>query len=92
MLGRNCTAEMLAYCCRRQPVTHLYFNLITNFTNYSATAYISKLSSQFPGLQIIAGGGALRDVKTTPANVQLLHSVQEVIDLQLPVSRMTPLA
>jgi methanogenic corrinoid protein MtbC1 len=91
MLGRNSTTEMLAYCCKHQPVTHLYFSLITNFTNHSATVYINKLSAQFPRLQIIAGGGALKDVNTTPANVLVLRSVQEVIGLQLPAVIIRPL-
>ncbi|MEO6314712.1 MAG: MerR family transcriptional regulator [Chitinophagaceae bacterium] len=83
MLGRNSTTEMLAYCCKHQPVTHLYFHFITNFTNGDAAAYIHDLSDQFPGLQILASGPALKTLQDFPANVRVLRSPQEVIALRL---------
>jgi DNA-binding transcriptional MerR regulator len=83
MMGSNCTTELLKYCCEHQPVTHLYFSFITNFTNGNTGDYITKLAAAFPNLQIIGTGAALRDVEATPANVRVLRSVQEVINLDL---------
>ncbi|MEO5685278.1 MAG: MerR family transcriptional regulator [Chitinophagaceae bacterium] len=81
MLGKNITADMIEYCCTHHTVTHLYFHLITNFTNGSADEYVNKLSAAFPNLQIMASGGALKglDKLNTPPNVTILHSLQEVI-------------
>ena len=84
MLGKNCSLDMLQYCCNHQPVTHLYFHFVTNFTNYDTMTYIGNLSAQFPRLQIIASGSALKDVHPLPANMQLLRSVKDLIAFELP--------
>ena len=88
MLGKNCPTETVEYCCQHQPVTHLYFCLITNFTNCETSVYINQLSARFASLQIIATGGALRDMKSTPGNVHILRSLQEVMDLTLPAAKV----
>ncbi|MEP6728111.1 MAG: MerR family transcriptional regulator [Bacteroidota bacterium] len=84
LLGKNITTDMIKYCCTHQHVTHLYFHFITNFTNNDAGAYVSQLAGQFPDLQIIGCGAALKDIKNTPPNVRILNCLQEVIALQMP--------
>lgn len=82
LLGKNCSTDMLEYCCRHQEVTHLYFHMITNFTNSDALAYIGDLSAQFPALQILASGSAMHHLQNIPANVRILKSQQDVIGLE----------
>ena len=84
MLGRNCSMDLVQYSCAHLPVTHLYFHFITNLTHCGAEKYIGNLSTQFPGLQIVASGGALKDVEHPPANVHVIRSLQEMIDFRLP--------
>ena len=83
MLGKNCSNEMIAYCCEHQQITHLYLHFITNFTNAGAGAYIGNLSTQFAAQQILASGAALDVLTEMPTNVRLLRTPQEVIALQL---------
>lgn len=85
LLGRNSQLELIDYCCRHIAVTHLYFHLITNFTSCNAAAYLDKLAEQFPGLQIIASGPALKDIESSQPNVRILHSFQEAVDFELAV-------
>jgi hypothetical protein len=61
----------------------LYFHLITNFTNCNPAVYIDNLAGQFPHLQIIASGPALKDIETLPANVRILYNFQEAVDFEL---------
>jgi hypothetical protein len=83
LLGRNIPVELIQYCCTHIPVTHLYFHLITNFTNCNPAVYIDNLAGQFPHLQIIASGPALKDIETLPANVRILYNFQEAVDFEL---------
>ena len=80
-MGKNIDTDILRYYCDHQPVSHLYFHLITNFTNCHADLYISKLSKLFADKQIIASGPALKDVENIPGNVQVLYSLAEVMAL-----------
>jgi len=84
MLGRDCTTDLVQYSCAHLPVTHLYFHLITNFAPCRAEKYIGDLSAQFPGLQVVASGRALKDVEHPPANVHIIRSLQEMINFRLP--------
>ncbi len=84
MAGSNCTIETVKYCCTHQPVTHLYFHLITNFTNCDINAYVKELSEEFADLKIIASGLALKDITSLPSNMQVLHSVHELLNFRLP--------
>jgi DNA-binding transcriptional MerR regulator len=85
LLGRNSPLELVQYCCTHIPVTHLYFHLITNFTNCSAEVYIDKLAAQFPSLQVLASGPALKHIEQLPGNVRILRSFQEAVDFELAV-------
>lgn len=79
--GRNASIQSLKYYCEHQPVSHLYFHLITNFTNCEAAGYIAKLSGQFPGKKIIAAGPVMKTIESSmPGNVAILHSLKEMPD------------
>jgi MerR family transcriptional regulator, light-induced transcriptional regulator len=79
LMGKNIATDIIKYYCDRQPVSHLYFHLITNFTNCQADLYLSKLSKLFADKQIIASGPAIKDAENIPGNVQILHSLAEVM-------------
>lgn len=77
--GRNVSIEQLEYYCKHHPVSHLYFHLITNFTNCEISSYLTKLSKQFRKKKIIAAGPLLTQVtERLPANVEILSSLKEM--------------
>jgi DNA-binding transcriptional MerR regulator len=79
LLGKNVSLDVLKQYCAKQPASHLYFHLITNFTNSSAEEYLSKLSMAFADKKIIASGPAIKNIQNIPGNVQLLSSLQQVL-------------
>jgi len=83
LMGRNISIDLLQYTSNNASFTHLYFHLITNFTNCHAGDYLDKLSTQFKELQIVASGPALKDVETMPVNVRILRSYQEVLAFEV---------
>jgi MerR family transcriptional regulator, light-induced transcriptional regulator len=81
LMGKSITLGTLVYYCERKPVSHLYFHLITNFTNSTVTDYIIKLATRFPEKKIIAGGPAVLNAMSLPANVKALKSLDEMIEV-----------
>jgi DNA-binding transcriptional MerR regulator len=79
--GINAEISSLKHCCDHLPVTHLYFHLITNFTSRDADEYVQQLAAVFPGKKIIASGPALKTVKAELPDLQLLHSLKEMLEL-----------
>lgn len=77
MLGKNTGVELLQQYCAQQPVTHLYFHLLTNFTHREPATYLRELSNRFAGKKIIASGPALKNIEDAPANVSILRSFGE---------------
>ncbi len=82
LMGKNISIDIIKEYCAKQPVTHLYFHLITNFTNCNAEMYLGKLSNLFADKQIVASGPALKDIENIPSNVQILRSLKEVMELE----------
>lgn len=80
LMGRSISIETLKYYTERKNVTHLYFHLITNFTNYSIDDYILKLASTFPEKKIIAAGPATINATVSADNVTILKSLKEMLD------------
>jgi len=81
LLGKNVSEETLALCCRQLQPTHLYVHLITNFTRFSAIEYLQKLANTYPQLHIFASGPSFKSNGKLPAQVQLLRSFDEVLQL-----------
>lgn len=80
-LGKNVSGETLALCCRELQPTHLYVHLITNFTRFSAMEYLQKLAKAYPQLQLFASGPSFRSTGKLPAQVQMLRSFEDVLEL-----------
>ena len=83
LLGKSVSIDVVQLYCAQRPVTHLYFHLVTNFTNSQPAAYVEKLSANFTDKKIIASGPALKNISDTPDNVSILRSFQELMSLEL---------
>ena len=59
---------------------YLWFHLITNLAAVTPTAYLKKLTSQFPDKQIVMSGVQVGQVTEASENARLLRSMKEVID------------
>jgi MerR family transcriptional regulator, light-induced transcriptional regulator len=81
LFGRSVSMDALKYYCTHQPVSHLYFHLITNFTNSETTVYLNMLAKQFPDKKIIAAGPLMKNITgQIPHNVEIIHSLKEMMD------------
>ncbi|MBC7904559.1 MAG: B12-binding domain-containing protein, partial [Gemmatimonadaceae bacterium] len=78
--GADTTVELLEEFCRHHPATHLYFHLITNFTEKSAGEYLTDLCNRFPETKIIASGPAMKDCAPAKENCIILRSFDEMAD------------
>jgi MerR family transcriptional regulator, light-induced transcriptional regulator len=85
LMGKSISIDTLKYYCERKNTTHLYFHLITNFTNHSIDDYILKLASAFPEKKIIAAGPAVINATVSAANVSILKSLNEMLDFTTKV-------
>ncbi|MEP6748887.1 MAG: MerR family transcriptional regulator [Bacteroidota bacterium] len=82
LLGKNVSLNTVKDYCDQQPASHLYFHLVTNFTNCNPEQYVHKLSAAFADKKIIASGPALKDIQNLPGNVHLIRSLPEVISFE----------
>lgn len=78
LFGTNVGIEALKYYEAKQSFTHLYFHLITNFTNCEARSYLQQLKTAFPSKKIIASGPAIGCIPDEGGNVRLLRSLEEI--------------
>ena len=79
LLGKSISMDVVQTYCSQQPVTHLYFHLVTNFTHRQPSDYLATLSARFADKKIIASGPALKTVNRPPDNVSILRSFQEAL-------------
>lgn len=87
-LGPNISMEDLQYCIRKQPITHLYFHMITNFTGKTCDEMVNELSHQFPHLTLIASGPMVHKLNCKNPNLICLHSMEQF--LQFPIDFKNP--
>jgi MerR family transcriptional regulator, light-induced transcriptional regulator len=76
--GKDIAMSELEYYCARQPVSHLYFHIVTNLLRYEPEQYIRKLSALFPDKQIVVSGGRTALIRNSYPNVRLLKSLEEM--------------
>jgi DNA-binding transcriptional MerR regulator len=79
--GSDTSIGQLEYYCRHKPVTHLYFHFITNFLIREPEEYLTCLSEKFPEKKIIGSGPALQFAHKHAANVKILRSMDEIIQV-----------
>jgi MerR family transcriptional regulator, light-induced transcriptional regulator len=76
--GKDVGIEELEYYCAYKPVTHLYFNLVTNLARFEPHQYIEKLVSLFPDKEIVISGCLARDLQHVRPGVRPLRSMEEM--------------
>ena len=79
--GSDVSLAELEYYCKNKIVTHLYFHMITNFLAKETEEYINYLVERFPGKKILASGPALHDATADFANVRILRSLNEMLEV-----------
>ncbi len=80
-LGTDISMAELEYVCKNIFVSHLHFHLITNFTGKEPAEYIDGLQTIMPGKKILASGPALQEVHARSADIKILRSLREVIEI-----------
>ena len=78
-LGINTDIEVVEQYCSRQPVSELYFYMITNLVNCNLCDYVADLSGRLPGKQIFFSGSNTCQVRVKPQNVTVLKSSSEIL-------------
>jgi len=77
-LGTNVTIGTLQTVCRQQPLTHIYFHLITNLTRCDFSEYLNKLTMEFPDHQVVFWA-TMDDAIHIPDKAKRLRSTAEMI-------------
>lgn len=76
-LGKNISLTMLQQVCAHQPVTQLYFHIITNFIRCDMFAYLEQLSNLFPDKEIVFSGSDTCQCTCNLQNVRLLKQPED---------------
>ena len=78
--GVNVSVACLKYYLQHQTATHLYTHVITHPGTYGLNNYIGTLCKNFPDKKIVLSGPASKCMEDIPANLQILHSIDEMIE------------
>jgi DNA-binding transcriptional MerR regulator len=78
--GVNTSIEMIGEYLKAHEATHIFFHLITNFTNMDPLHFIEEIRQAFPGINIVASGPVYHDVKAQLEGVRILRSMAELLD------------
>jgi len=78
--GVNVPIACLEYYLQHHQATHLYTHVITHLGNDGLNSYINTLCKKFPDKKIILSGPASKCMEDIPANLQILHSLNEMIE------------
>jgi DNA-binding transcriptional MerR regulator len=76
--GQNICMDELQYYCAGQPITHLYFHLVTNLLRCEPDHYLGKLTTLFPDKQIVISGSLGESVRGAYPRVRILKSMEEM--------------
>ncbi len=77
--GVNVQLESLEYYLQHQPANCLYTHVLTKLTNDGVENYIEWLCKKFPNKSIVLSGPAAKCIQQPPANLQIIHSIDEMI-------------
>ena len=78
-LGVNTDTELVLQYCSRQPVTEIYFYLITNLVNCNIDRFVTEFAQQLPDKEIFFGGSHVCKLGFKPGNVSILKSTKELL-------------
>lgn len=77
-LGNNVSIDTLKILTGSKRISHLFFHLITNLTNYSMLEYIRKLRKSFPEMEIVVSGSQSTLLKNTECDIRLISNYTEL--------------
>ncbi len=77
--GTNVSRESLNYFLQLHPADCLYTHIITRLDNCGLESYVCSLCNDFPGKQIVVSGPAVQCIQQQPANLKILHSLEEMM-------------
>ena len=78
--GSNIKLSVIKEFEKTYKITHLYFLLITNFTNQNAEQYLQDVAKKFPAQKIIMSGTQAAHIISKPTNCIVLTSIQAILD------------
>ncbi len=82
-LGINTSNEVLSNYAESNPCFHLYFHLLTNFTDKEPYAYLNELTAAFPGKKIFASGPVFNENFNYQDPVKIIQSFRELSSLKI---------
>jgi hypothetical protein len=88
--GVNVSADSLDYYLQHHPATHLYAHVLTYLGMEKMNKYVTGICKKFPDKKIIVSGPAFKSIEEIPGNLQLLHSVEELIGFSQTLSTKSP--
>ena len=77
--GINVSSESILYYTKYHPATCLYTHVITHLDNCGLETYVCSLCHDFPDKQIVISGPAAKCIRRRPVNLQILHSLEEMM-------------
>lgn len=92
-LGSNVKTETLTAICGQfekqhpnQPITQVYFHLITNLIKCDLGEYLHRVAGLFPGKELVFSGSRTGTyiARGIPANVRLLRNTEELLRFSQP--------
>lgn len=78
-LGTNTDTELVEQYCARQPVTDLYFYMITTLANCNIDRFVGDLAQRLKGREVFFGGTHVSKLEKKPANVTVLKTSEELL-------------
>lgn len=77
--GVNVSVEALEYYLHHHPATHIYAHVITQLCSEGLTNCVNALCKKFPDKKIVLSGPVCQQLENRPANLLILHSLEEMI-------------
>lgn len=80
LFGVNTSLKWISDYVAEHDSTHVFFHLITNFTDRQPSDFINEIRKILPFIQIVASGPACRNITVNADRVTILHSMQELLE------------
>ncbi len=80
LFGVNTSPLWIRDYVSQQGASHIFFHLITNFTDKQPLDFIREIREVLPDIHIVASGPIYRDITTDISNTTILHSMQELLE------------
>ncbi len=78
--GVNTSVDLIQEYLSVHQATHLFFHMITNFTNKDPLHFIEETMQAIPEISIVASGPVFSDLQTEIEGVRILRSISELLE------------